>query len=103
VENPPYSSGIDSSNVPIGEGGDHVLGDVVVVTVDVLGDRPHLVLCEAAERVAHHLEVGVEMARTRYAGQRGEELGGAMCTDEAHHRVERAGLDPPRRFAAEQA
>ena len=53
----------------LGQPGDDVLGDVGVVAVDVLGDRPDLVLGEAPEGVLHHLEVGVEVARPLLAGQ----------------------------------
>ena len=43
------------------------------VAVDVLGDRPQLLVGEAAERVLHHLEVLVEVARTLHVGELGEE------------------------------
>ena len=87
----------------LGQAGDHVLGDVVVLAVDVLGHGPHLVLGEAAEGVLHQLEVGVEVARALLAGQRREELGAAVRAHEGDGAVEGPGLDPPRGLSPEQA
>ena len=71
--------------------------------VDVLGDGRDLVLGEAAERVLHHLEVGVEVAgaRRRRPGRRGTRGRGRWRTNVAGA-VEGAGLDAPLRLAAEQ-
>ena len=47
------------------------------------------------------LEVGVEVARSRLAGEIGEERRVAVCAQERAGRVERAGLDVPLSLAAE--
>ena len=78
-------------------------GMSALCAVDVLGDRLHLVLGEAAERVLHHLEVAVEVARAapRRRGMRGTRRCGT-CATNVQRAVERAGLDAPRGLAAEE-
>ena len=86
----------------LGEALDDVLGDVVVLAVDVLGDRADLLVGEAPEGVLHQLEVGVEVAGAAAVGQRGQERRLAVGGDELAGVVERAGLDAPLGLAAEQ-
>ena len=47
----------------LGEALDHLLGDVGVLAVDVLGDRPDSVGREAVERLADEVELVAEMRR----------------------------------------
>ncbi len=80
----------------LGQTGDHVLGDVGVRAVDVLGDG--LASLSSANRrnvSPHELEVGVEVARSLLAGEVGEEVGVAIRGEERTGWVERAGLDAP--------
>ena len=86
----------------LGEAADDVLGDVVVVAVDVLGDRLELLVGEAAEGVLHQLEVVVEVAGALLPGERGEERRVAVGGAEGAGAVEGAGLDAPRGLAAEE-
>ena len=53
----------------LGEAVDDVLGHVAVRAVDVLGLRGDDVVGEGAERVLHHLHVGVEVARPARLGE----------------------------------
>ena len=62
----------------LGQALDHLLGDVGVLAVHVLGVRPHLVLGEAVERLADQLEVLPEVAGTLRLGQAGQHRGIAL-------------------------
>ena len=86
----------------LAETADDVLGDVVVVAVDVLGDRLELVLGEAAEGVLHQLEVVVEVPGALLPGERGEEGRVAVGGAEGAGAVEGADLDAPRGLAPEE-
>ena len=71
--------------------------------MDVLGDRTDLVLGEPPERVLHHLEVVVEVARAGVAGELGEELRVAVRGDERKRvRIECRCVDAPCRLPSEQ-
>ena len=85
----------------LGEPGDHLLGDVGVRAVDVLGDRADLVLGEAVERLAHQLEVVVEVRRTgavarELVGERLEELGRPVLRHEVARRSQSRRRRRPR-------
>ena len=81
----------------LGEAADDLLGDVGVLAVDVLRDGSDLVLGEAVERVAHHVELVVEVrgagaGRGDAVGEAGEEPRVAEAADElgARARARRA-------------
>ena len=86
----------------LAETADDVFGDVVVVPVDVLGDRLQLVLGEAPEAVLHELEVVVEVPGTLLPGEPGEERRVAVGGAEAAGSVEGADLDAPGGLATEE-
>jgi hypothetical protein len=69
--------------------------------VDVFRHRPDLVVGEPPERVLHHLEVVVEVARPGPV-DRGQELGVPVGGHERPGGVEGAGVDAPRRLPPEQ-
>ena len=51
----------------LGEALDDPLGDVGVLTVDVLGERSDLLVSKTTKRLPHHLEIRIEMVRCRAA------------------------------------
>ena len=78
-----------------GEALDDLFGHVAVGPVHVLGVGSDLLVSEPVERLAHELEVVVEMARPGLPAQLGQELGGAEGRQEAGGRPRPSGLDAP--------
>ncbi len=75
--------------------------------MDVLRDRTDLVLRETVERVAHHVELVVEVSgagarNCDLVGETGQEHGVAVPTDELECRGERARFRTPARFSTQE-
>jgi hypothetical protein len=83
------------------EAGDHLLGEVEVLAVDLLGDRDDPLLREAPEGLAHHLQILGEVALTGFSGRQhrvgdlGGELEGPAGGDGLGLRREDVGADTP--------
>ena len=93
----------EAEGADLGEALDDVLGHVAVRAVDVLGLRGDDVGGERAERVLHELHVGVEVARARRLGERGDELGIAVRREERMGVAQRRRLDAPDLLAPGEA
>ena len=87
----------------LGQAGDDLLGHVGVRAMDVLGLRGDDVGGERAERVLDQLHVGVEVARARRLGERGDELRVAEALEERVRLAQRRRLDAPQPLPAGEA
>ena len=86
----------------LGQTADQFLGHVGVVPVHVLGARNDLIVGERAERVLHHLVVGVEVARAGGGRQRRDELGVAVLRQERMRVAHRCRGQSPQILATAQ-
>ena len=92
----------ETEDAHLGEARDHILRDVVVVAVHVLGTRCDLSIGERAERVLHHLELAVEMTRAGLIRERCDERGAAIFVEERMCVAQGCLLEAPHRFAPAQ-